>query len=369
MCLDAQMCDLGIELDFLEFLKNGRNLLGFSGGVDSSALYCLLKENGIPFDVAIVDYGLRRQSKLEVSYAQSLCFSDKKRCFVQYAPKIQENFESNARQFRYEFFESLISHFGYTNLILAHQLNDALEWFLMQFCKGTSLSKMRLSPQSKRVLARNLDGDCKEVSYCIVRPLWQVSRSQIVQYLAKYQIFYFEDFSNGDMRLRRNYFRERFSNALLGEFQSGIAFSLRLLEEDLEYNQELGGEAFEIPTLGKFCVLSLESFGNVLQIIEAIDFVCKECGILLSRPQRLELKEALKKEEFSLVFQARIAIEKQNKRLFFSPYLQEALAIPKNIREKYRRFKIPKKFRIFLFKAENLGLEQEVLDKIIKTKE
>lgn len=368
VCLDAQMYDLEIKLDFLELLKNGRNLLAFSGGVDSSALYFLLKKNGIPFDVAIVDYGLRRQSSLEVSYAQNLCFRDKRQCFIQYAPKIQANFESNARQFRYGFFEELIAQFGYTNLILAHQLNDSLEWFLMQFCKGTSLSKMRLSPQSKRVLARNLDSNYKEIFYFIVRPLWQVSRAQILQCLTEHQIFYFEDSSNSNMGLKRNYFREKYSNALLEEFQSGISFSLRLLEEDLGCNP-LKGEIFEILTLGKFCVLSLESLQGIPQQIEAIDEVCKECGILLSRPQRLELKEALGKEEFSFVFQARIAIEKRNNRIFFSPDLQESLVIPKAVREKYRKLWIPKRFRIFLFKAANLGLEQKILDKIPKTKE
>ena len=48
------------------------NLLAFSGGVDSSALFFILLENNIPFDICIVDYGLREQSKLEVEYAYEL---------------------------------------------------------------------------------------------------------------------------------------------------------------------------------------------------------------------------------------------------------------------------------------------------------
>lgn len=345
------MSDL-IPLEFLEELKRGRNLLAFSGGVDSSALYFLLRDYGISFDVAIVDYGIRKQSRLEVSYAQNLCFLDKRRCFIEYAPQILGNFESNARELRYMFFESLIAHFGYTHLVLAHQLNDALEWFLMQFCKGTSVQKMQISPRVPRA------------TYCILRPLWQTSRTQILDYLKKNQIFYFEDSSNLNLRFRRNYFRANFTDKILREFQSGIAFSLRLLnEESRKDNEDLKSKIFEIPTLGQFCVLELESLQEALG---AVDFVCKVCGVLLSRAQKLELKELLGEESFSLVFKHRISIEKARQKLFIAPYTHDKPTIPKPMRERYRLLGIPKKFRIFLFQARNLGAEQRVLDKITR---
>ncbi|MBD5164230.1 tRNA lysidine(34) synthetase TilS [Helicobacter sp.] len=348
------MSDL-IPLEFLEELKRGRNLLAFSGGADSSALYFLLQDYGIPFDIAIMDYGTRKQSRLEVSYAQNLCFLDKKQCFVEYAPPILGNFESNARKLRYEFFESLVARFGYTHLILAHQLNDALEWFLMQFCKGTSVQMMQISPRVPRA------------TYCILRPLWQTSRAQILHYLQKNQIFYFEDFSNWNPHFRRNYFRANFTDKLLSEFQSGIAFSLRLLnEESRQDNENLNNKIFEIPTLGLFCVLELESLQDALGVA---DFVCKVCGVLLSRAQKLELKELLREENFSLVFKHRISIEKARGKLFFAPYLHCKPTIPRRIRERYRLLGIPKKFRIFLFCARILGAEQRVLDKIANLKE
>lgn len=349
------MSDLTIRLEFVEELKRGRNLLAFSGGVDSSALYFLLQDCGIPFDIAIVDYGTRKQSCLEVSYAQNLCFLHHRQCFIKYAPPILGNFESNARKLRYEFFESLIARFGYTHLILAHQLNDVLEWFLMQFCKGTSVQTMQISPRVQRA------------TYCILRPLWQTSRTQILHYLKKNQIFYFEDFSNLNPQFRRNYFRANFTDELLKEFQSGIAFSLKLLnEESRQDNENLKSKIFEIPTLGLFCVLELESLQDALG---AVDFVCKVCGVLLSRAQKLELKEILERENFSRVFKHRISIEKAKDRLFITPYSNDKPIIPKPIRERYRLLGIPKKFRIFLFQARVLGAEQRVLDKISGLKE
>ena len=60
-----------MNLDFSE-IKNQKNLLAFSAGIDSSALFFLLIEKDIPFDIAIVNYNLRAQSNDEVSYAKEL---------------------------------------------------------------------------------------------------------------------------------------------------------------------------------------------------------------------------------------------------------------------------------------------------------
>ena len=357
MCLAVCLGKLkGLEVEFLEDLKRGKNLLAFSGGVDSSALYFLLKSYGISFDVAIVDYGIRRQSSLEVSYAKNLCFLDGRKCFVKSATKIQGNFESNARALRYEFFESLIKAQGYTHLILAHQLNDALEWFLMQFCKGTSLEKMQMLPKVQRSIWDSTKQQKRD--YWLVRPLWKTNRRQILHYLSANQIFYFEDFSNFDTRFKRNYFRKNFADKLILEFASGIAFSLDLLRESVRESHK--SEVVSIESLGKFCVLKMESL-NALNVLEEVDFVCKSCGVLLSRAQKLELKELLKAEQFSQVFKHKIAIEKTKEWLFICPYLPR-VAIPKKVRELYRTFGIPPKFRIFLFEARNLGLEQKILD-------
>lgn len=343
-----------LDLEFLEDLKAGKNLLAFSGGVDSSALYFLLKSYGIPFDVAIVDYGIRRQSALEVSYARNLCFMDNKQCFVKEVQKIQGNFENEARKVRYAFFESLIKAQGYTHLILAHQLNDALEWFLMQFCKGTSLERMQMSPKSQRSI-RDL-AKAKTIDYWLVRPLWKINRMQILQYLNTNQLFYFEDFSNFDTHFMRNYFRQNFTDKLIEKFTSGIAFSLELLQENSKAQRK--SEIMNVESLGKCCVLEGKDYQNVL---EELDFVCKMCGVLLSRVQKLELKEILKLEHFSRVFKHKIAIEKAGEKLFVCSYCPKVV-MPKRVREQYRSLGIPPKFRIFLFQTKILGAEQKILD-------
>ena len=63
-----------MNLDF-SVIKNQKNLLAFSAGIDSSALFFLLLEQNIPFDIAIVNYNQREQSKEEVSYAKELAIT------------------------------------------------------------------------------------------------------------------------------------------------------------------------------------------------------------------------------------------------------------------------------------------------------
>ena len=59
-----------LSKETLPFLKDGKNLLAFSGGVDSTALFFLLLREKIPFDIAIVNYQTREQSSEEVAYAK-----------------------------------------------------------------------------------------------------------------------------------------------------------------------------------------------------------------------------------------------------------------------------------------------------------
>ena len=88
-------------------LKTGKNLLAFSGGVDSSALFFILLANDIKFDIAIVDYQLREQSKSEIKYAKELTKRYGKILYHKKANVPQNNFEHNARIFRYDFLKKL----------------------------------------------------------------------------------------------------------------------------------------------------------------------------------------------------------------------------------------------------------------------
>ena len=77
-----------MQLLYVEEMRSRQNLLAFSGGVDSSALFFLLLESGIEFDMAMVDYGLRPEREREIAYARELSARYDKRLFLHTAPKI-----------------------------------------------------------------------------------------------------------------------------------------------------------------------------------------------------------------------------------------------------------------------------------------
>lgn len=63
-------------------INTSKNLLAFSSGVDSSALFFILLENNIPFDLAIVNYNTREESKNEIAYAKELTEKYNKKNFL-----------------------------------------------------------------------------------------------------------------------------------------------------------------------------------------------------------------------------------------------------------------------------------------------
>jgi tRNA(Ile)-lysidine synthase len=205
-----------------ELLQDKKNLLAFSAGVDSTALLFLLLQNAIAFDVAIVDYGLREQSKEEVAYAQTLAKEHGFACHLLSAPKITRNFEANARTLRYDFFESLIKEHGYENLLAAHHLGDRFEWMLMQFCKGAGCYELS-----------GMKAIEKREGYLLLRPLLHLDKTRLLKYLHERKIHYFEDESNKDEKYKRNEFRHNYASPLLEKYRSGIAKSFEYMDEDV----------------------------------------------------------------------------------------------------------------------------------------
>ncbi|WP_152058369.1 tRNA lysidine(34) synthetase TilS, partial [Aliarcobacter butzleri] len=204
-------------------IKESKNLLAFSAGVDSSALFFLLLKQNIPFDIAIVNYNVRVQSKDEVNYAKELALKYNKQIFIKEVKlETTSNFEKTARDIRYKFFEEIIDENSYEILITAHQLNDKLEWFLMQFTKGAGLVEL---------IGFN-EFEQKE-NYKVYKPLLEITKEELENFLKQENIKYFIDNSNFDEKYKRNYFRHNFSDKLLSEYTNGIKKSFKYLQNDI----------------------------------------------------------------------------------------------------------------------------------------
>jgi len=314
-----------LYIDCIDELNSGKNLLAFSGGVDSSALFFLLLENQIKFDIALVNYGIREQSIKEQTYALTLAKRYKLKAYTIQSPQFDNNFEKNARDFRYRFFNKIIKRENYTNLITAHQLNDQMEWLLMRLVKGAGVVEL-LGLESKTI----------RDNYRLIRPILHHSKDELLEYLKKHNYKYFIDSSNSDIKYERNYFRKKFSDSLIEEYRDGISRSFEYLKDDKRVLTTGYREIFH------YRELYIIELTNPAIKTRVIDIYLKRLGYLLSSSQR----EKLKKEN-SIVFGAVWAVEIIDNKIFIAPYIKKPM--PKRYKESCRVANIAPKIRGYCY--------------------
>lgn len=318
-----------LEPSTLAYLRRGNNLLAFSGGVDSSALFHLLIEHGIAFDIALVNYRVREAADAEETFAKTLARTHRRRCHVRRCVIEQGNFEKEARSARYDFFAELARQEGYAHLITAHQLGDMTEWLLMQLCRGAGCVELvGMRPVEERD------------AYVLLRPLLFTPKASLLAYLQRHNHRYFVDTSNADPRLTRNRFRQQFGEPLLAQYAEGIARSFRYLLQD--------ADDLLPPEQPVTCIRALCLFvkpGEATRMLRQIDRHLKRSGYLLSRAQKEEILRVP-----SSVIGGVWCIEITDRLVWIAPFVQEQ-AMPKPFRETCRVAGIPVKVRPYLFNA------------------
>jgi tRNA(Ile)-lysidine synthase len=302
-----------------------KNLLAFSGGVDSTALFFLLTEHNIPFDICIVNYHQREQSELEVVYAKEIASAYGKVCFVE--DYSSDTFsEKDARDFRYEVFLSIIKKYQYQSLITAHQLNDKFEWFLMQLSKGAGLMELI-----------GLQKVEKRENFTLYRPLLENTKEELLEYLERNNLHYFIDETNKDTKYKRNFFRKEFSDKFIHLYKEGLKKSFHYLEKDIQ-SLMIDFKKFEFEELTILRFVTLDE--NIM--IRAIDKELKKRGIVISQKTR---EEIISKK--SLVVSHTIAIEITENSVWIAPFIIKPM--DKKFKERCRIEKIPQYIRGYLY--------------------
>lgn len=308
-------------------LQESKNLLAFSGGVDSSALFFILLEQNIKFDIAIVDYGIREQSVQEVLYAKELAKEHALQCHLFCAPLIESNFEANARALRYDFFEQTIQKYNYENLITAHHLGDRFEWMLMQFCKGAGCAELSgMKPIQKRE------------NYSIVRPLLHLDKQELLHYLHRNNIKYFEDESNSDETIQRNLFRHNYTNPLLKTHLKGIKKSFEYIDADVETLID-EQEIHKVDNLTYF-KNSHKKRSNIF----TIDKYFKSELHMMSAHERKLLES-----NTTVVIGRKFVVNQREDYILIAPYIKNKTKLSSEFKEECRKLKIEPKLREFLF--------------------
>ena len=322
----------------LHKLKSGRNLLAFSHGIDSTALFYLLDEAGVKFDLAIVDYNVRAQSKDEVASARDLAAKFNKQIYVKSVQLGASNFEHEARAARYDFFAEICRERGYENLILAHQFDDKFEWFLMQLGRGAGLSEL-LGMQELET----------REDYVIARPLLGVRKCELERFLRERNLKYFTDETNLTDRFKRGFIRAKFSEPFLDEYFNGVKKSFEFLAADaLNLAPEISNPALKI--------YLVKRGANELR---GVGLTCKRLGLVLSSAQRSECARCLENGT-GCVLGGKVAVGAGAKIILVTPYIKAAME--KKFKEACRTLKIPPINRGFLFaEGADLALFEELL--------
>lgn len=328
----------------LEILRGGKNLLAFSHGSDSTALFHALLQEKIPFSIALFNYKTRPSSDLEEAAARELCerfgvefFTADVENFRPSKPLKNKNFESFARNLRYDFFLQLSRQHGFYNLLTAHNLNDNFEWFLMQIARAsTTLGAMQTLSRWEGL---NL-----------VRPLLLTPKSEILQFLKTGEFEFFEDESNHETAFLRNRIRRDFATPFVSQFELGVRRVLtNLATQKEELRFEFEGKDFFIFT--------------PQNALLKLDLAAKRLGVLTSLASRKSVLQT------NGVLSGKVAVCKMGENFatkegdsgLYAAFLRKETTLNKKQKEQFRKAKIPPLMRGFL--AQNEEIFRQILEK------
>ena len=186
-------------------------VIGVSAGPDSMALLHILKENLKQKIVcAHINHNIRHESIEEENYLKTYCQNNN---LIFECLKIDSytkpNFENEAREKRYEFYEQILQKYQSTTLFLAHHGDDLIETILMKIIRGSNLEGYAGIKKYS-----HLD------KYTIIRPLIEYTKKEIIDYNIKNNIKYYEDITNNDTKYTRNRYRHKIIPLIKNEDKS-----------------------------------------------------------------------------------------------------------------------------------------------------
>lgn len=190
----------GLCLRFSLIFPNDHVTVALSGGADSVALAHMLlrlqKEWGFTLTAAHLNHGLRgEESDRDEAFVRAWCKERNLPLTVKAAHLAEQKkpagktLEEWARDVRYAFLEKAAQG---GKIATAHTLSDQAETVLMHIVRGAGAQGAGgISPKRQN----------------LIRPLLELSRSEIEQYCAENQLDYVTDSTNLDTAYSRNYIR------------------------------------------------------------------------------------------------------------------------------------------------------------------
>ncbi len=176
--------------------------VALSMGCDSMALFHILYSLKLKFNFKLsachLNHGIREESEIEQKEFVKLMV---KYGIPYYTESLKipydlinsgKSFETWARNERYKFYKRSKEILNSKYIATAHIKEDVIETFYFNLFRGSGLSGVCSIPFKRGY---------------IIRPLINISKKDLKNYLNKKSVFYFEDKTNMDSKINRNYIR------------------------------------------------------------------------------------------------------------------------------------------------------------------
>lgn len=217
---------------FLEkyFKENEKIIIWCSTWPDSMYLLYKILETSFAKNVVACyfNHNLREESKQEEKFLEDLWKEKWFQVEIASAPmkEIWENFyksislEEVCRQKRYEFFNAILNIYNSDKILLAHHLDDKIETFFFNLARGSKITWLV---------------NMQEKSWAILRPLLNITKDEILDYLHKNNLEYKIDKTN----FENDYTRNKLRNLILPNFSEINQNYKKNISSFMEYLAEI----------------------------------------------------------------------------------------------------------------------------------
>lgn len=200
-------------------LKHGETIaVALSGGKDSVCLLHLLlsvkNDLSLTIKAVHVNHSIRGiESDRDEIFVKDLCknLNVELKTFTVDAPLFSSennlSLEQGARVLRYKIFNDLIAEGFCQKVATAHHKNDHFETVLFNLFRGSGLKGL---------------GGIKEVNNGIIRPIRQLSRKEVENYVFENGLKFVEDSTNESTLYTRNFIRKEIAPKILERFPDAL---------------------------------------------------------------------------------------------------------------------------------------------------
>ena len=205
-------------------------LVALSGGADSVALSLMMKRSGIDVRALHCNFHLRgEESDRDELFVRDFCRQNEIALDVMHfdtsaeAQEHRESIEMAARRLRYTWFAQRAQELHAAGICVAHHMDDQAETILLNIIRGTGAKGLQ-GMQADRMMG----------SLRIVRPLLNITRQDILEYLESNGQAYVTDSTNLEHQALRNRIRLQVI-PLLRELNPNITETLVRMADNLRH--------------------------------------------------------------------------------------------------------------------------------------